>query len=80
MDMRRFCQRRSFLWVICCQTPQATYPRKLYDSSPHVPWAPGPSAYLVLLTVGFTLPLELPPARCALTAPFHPYLGEEDRR
>lgn len=29
--------------------------------------------YLVLLRVGFTLPLMLPPARCALTAPFHPY-------
>ena len=29
--------------------------------------------YLVLLRVGFALPLMLPPARCALTAPFHPY-------
>ena len=29
--------------------------------------------YLVLLQVGFTLPPVLPPARCALTAPFHPY-------
>jgi len=29
--------------------------------------------YLVLLRVGFTLPLLLPAARCALTAPFHPY-------
>ena len=29
--------------------------------------------YLVLLRVGFTLPLMLPLARCALTAPFHPY-------
>jgi hypothetical protein len=29
--------------------------------------------YLVLLRVGFTLPLALLPARCALTAPFHPY-------
>ncbi len=29
--------------------------------------------YLVLLRVGFTLPRLLPPARCALTAPFHPY-------
>jgi hypothetical protein len=28
--------------------------------------------YLVLLLVGFTLPLPLPVARCALTAPFHP--------
>src|SRR5580658_7134290 len=29
--------------------------------------------YLVLLRVGFTLPPALLPARCALTAPFHPY-------
>jgi len=30
--------------------------------------------YLVLLQVGFTLPRLLPVARCALTAPFQPYL------
>src|SRR5438046_1570911 len=30
--------------------------------------------YLVLLRAGFCLPPMLPPARCALTAPFHPYL------
>ena len=29
--------------------------------------------YSVLLPVGFTLPPLLPDARCALTAPFHPY-------
>jgi len=29
--------------------------------------------YLVLLRTGFTLPPPLPEARCALTAPFHPY-------
>src|SRR4051812_36307016 len=29
--------------------------------------------YSVLLPVGFALPPALPPARCALTAPFHPY-------
>ena len=36
----------------------------------------GPSLappYLVLLRAGFGLPLVLPRARCALTAPFHPY-------
>ncbi len=33
--------------------------------------------YLVLLQPGFTLPLPLPAARCALTAPFHPYLPRE---
>jgi len=31
--------------------------------------------YLVLLRVGFTLPPALPPERCALAAPFHPYPG-----
>ena len=30
--------------------------------------------YLILLRVGFAVPLPLPGARCALTAPFHPYL------
>src|SRR5712664_2652150 len=30
-------------------------------------------AYLVLLRVGFTVPRPLLNARCALTAPFHPY-------
>ena len=29
--------------------------------------------YLALLRTGFTLPRLLPAARCALTAPFHPY-------
>ena len=33
--------------------------------------------YLVLLRVGFTLPPTLPPERCALAAPFHPYPGAE---
>jgi len=35
--------------------------------------------YLVLLRVGFTLPPALPPERCALTAPFHPYPGGTGR-
>src|SRR5688572_1082804 len=30
--------------------------------------------YLALLRAGFCLPPMLPPARCALTAPFHPCL------
>src|SRR4029077_3512610 len=34
---------------------------------------PQPPPYLVLLRAGFCLPPTLPPARCALTAPFHPY-------
>ena len=29
--------------------------------------------YSVLLPVGFAMPSALPPTRCALTAPFHPY-------
>ena len=49
------------------------------------PWRTGPvrgprrksggglPAYLVLLRVGFTVPRPLLGARCALTAPFHPY-------
>ena len=31
--------------------------------------------YLVLLRAGFCLPSVLPRTRCALTAPFHPYLS-----
>ena len=31
-------------------------------------------SYLILLRVGFTLPVLSPTLRCALTAPFHPYL------
>jgi len=31
--------------------------------------------YLALLPVGLALPEMLPPPRCALTAPFHPYLS-----
>ena len=43
--------------------------------APRTSLAPGPRIppYLVLLRVGFTLPPALPPERCALTAPFHPY-------
>ena len=33
--------------------------------------------YLVLLPTGFTLPWPLPATRCALTAPFHPYLPQK---
>ncbi len=33
----------------------------------------GTPPYLVLLRAGFCLPPVLPRARCALTAPFHPY-------
>jgi len=40
---------------------------------PALPRTPG-HPYLVLLPVGFALPRPSPDARCALTAPFHPYL------
>jgi hypothetical protein len=36
--------------------------------------------YSVLLPVGFAVPLPLPEARCALTAPFHPYRGIRNAR
>jgi hypothetical protein len=39
---------------------------------PRLPVARRP--YLVLLLTGLAMPLPLPVARCALTAPFHPYL------
>ena len=35
--------------------------------------------YSVLLPVGFTVPLLLPDARCAFTAPFRPYHPKEWR-
>ena len=38
----------------------------------------GVPPYLVLLRVGFALPAALLPRRCALTAPFHPYLALAD--
>src|SRR3546814_13358547 len=35
---------------------------------------PAGRPYLIVLRVGFAVPPPLPGARCALTAPFHPYL------
>src|SRR6478736_2602877 len=40
---------------------------------------PQPPPYLVLLRAGFCLPPVLPRARCALTAPFHPYPSAHHR-
>jgi len=51
--------------VHCC-TAQATYPQARRDASS--------LAYSVLLRVEVTVPFALPRTRCALTAPFHPYL------
>src|SRR5262249_62203527 len=42
-----------------------------------VPTAP-PRPFPVLPPVGFALPLASPPARCALTAPFHPCRGQRN--
>ena len=61
-----------FLWDDRCRPPHATYPRIWRGSRP-VRASPNPSSYAVLLPAGFTVPRPLPAARCALTAPFHPY-------
>jgi len=70
---------RPFLWNAGYPALRATYPdgrtwtsilehrRRSRDAL--VPRRP----YSVLLPVGFAVPLALPQARCALTAPFHPY-------
>ena len=70
----------------CMQQPEKTAPgnqsplRHRADAERCL--APGERfpPYLVLLRVGFTLPPALPPERCALTAPFHPYPGAGDSR
>src|SRR5438094_10049797 len=65
---------RSFLWAAHCCAAQATYPEvvtRRADTSSGEPEVP---PYLVLLRVGFALPATLLRQRCALTAPFHPYL------
>ena len=56
--------------------------RRLLGASGNLPGRPDPDKdpgnrfprrpYSVLLPVGFAVPLPLPAARCALTAPFHP--------
>jgi len=57
--------------------------RRLPGASSNLPGRPDPDTdpeacascrpYSVLLPVGFAVPPTLPPTRCALTAPFHPY-------
>ena len=61
-----------FLWDDRCRPPHATYPR-IWRGSRLVQASLNPSSYAVLLPAGFTVPRPLPAARCALTAPFHPY-------
>ncbi len=48
------------------RTDLARSPRQSLDCGPR-------HSYSVLLPVGFAMPSALPPTRCALTAPFHPY-------
>ena len=57
--------RQPFIWDARHRASRATYPNPTRATSS--------DSYLVLLQVGFTLPRVLPRARCALTAPFHPY-------
>src|SRR5262249_46353004 len=61
------CGQWSFILTGHCWPALATYPGVKRDGPPLLP-------YLVLLRVGFALPPELLRMRCALTAPFHPYL------
>ena len=70
--------RRPFLWDASCVAPQATYPDsgpdiapRSYRSEANFPLC---RPYSVLLPVGFAMPSLLLETRCALTAPFHPYL------
>src|ERR1019366_9226402 len=71
---------RSFLWATHYCAAQATYPEVVAHRAGTRPRR-SPKAcqeippYLVLLRVGFALPAALLRRRCALTAPFHPYLS-----
>jgi hypothetical protein len=79
---------RPFLWATHHCAALATYPKVLarragtrptdVASSPQEEepaTTAGLPSYLVLLRVGFAMPAPLLERRCALTAPFHPYLG-----
>jgi len=57
---------------------QPTRTRAVESADDSFPSSCGP--YLVLLPVGVAVPSMLPPTRCALTAPFHPYPSPEDER
>ena len=67
---------RSFLWAAHYWAAQATYPEVVARrAGTRLGRTPRLPPYLVLLRVGFALPVALLRRRCALTAPFHPYLG-----
>src|ERR1700722_7960218 len=61
------CGRQSFILAGHRYPALAAYPEVHWDGPSLLP-------YLALLRVGFALPAKLLPLRCALTAPFHPYL------
>src|SRR3954465_9256195 len=58
-----------FLWDARCRAPRATDPGGGAETS--LAGFPACRPYLVLLPVGFAVPLALPLARWALTPPFH---------
>jgi hypothetical protein len=60
-----------------CITARLQRPtRKLWRAEPARRLRRDVLPYLVLLRVGFSLPPPLLTARCALTAPFHPYRAQ----
>ena len=65
-SVRLINRRQSFIWDSSHREPLATYPNPARVTLSDF--------YLVLLQAGFTLPSALPRMRCALAAPFHPYL------
>jgi len=71
----RLAAGRSFLWAAHYCAAQATYPEVVAHRAGTRPAETGLPPYLVLLRVGFALPAALLRRRCALTAPFHPYLS-----
>ena len=75
----RLAAGRSFLWATHYCEAQATYPevvaRRAGTRSFETEASQELPPYLVLLRVGFALPAALLRRRCALTAPFHPYLS-----
>ena len=56
-------------------TERLTQPTRTTARKPASRTPPVCRPYLVLLLVGFALPLSFLTARCALTTPFHPYLA-----
>ena len=68
--------RRSFLWTGHCWTVLATYP-DISDLRWSCPLAKARHPYSVLLLAGLAMPSPSPGPRCALTAPFHPYLNRD---